>query len=259
MKYAIFVDVDGTLLDNKQQIPESAVYAIQNARKNGHYVFLNTGRCKAELFESILDVGFDGIIYSSGGYIENDIQSLIQYFEKNKIGYYLECNHGMYVDTLYQDWMQEVFKDFMPEGAEEYTNSMIVVDGSQQIYEVNKISFLCTLNNFDQIYTDLHEHFNIIKNTIPMIREVSGEISIKGIHKADAADILLKHIGLEDVSTIAIGDSDNDIELLQHVDIGISMGNGTEKCKAACDEITDDVEHDGLYKSFIKHHLIDSR
>lgn len=61
MKYAIFVDVDGTLLDNKQQIPESAVYAIKNARKNGHYVFLNTGRCKAELFESILDVGFDGI------------------------------------------------------------------------------------------------------------------------------------------------------------------------------------------------------
>lgn len=97
MKYAIFVDVDGTLLDNKQQIPESAVYAIQNARKKGHYVFLNTGRCKAELFESILDVGFDGIIYSSGGYIEyegqyirhltfdeNDIQSLIQYFEKKQ-------------------------------------------------------------------------------------------------------------------------------------------------------------------------------
>lgn len=272
MKYAIFVDVDGTLLDNKQQIPESAVYAIQNARKNGHYVFLNTGRCKAELFESILDVGFDGIICSSGGYIEyegqcirhptfdeNDIQSLIQYFEKNKIGYYLECNHGMYVDTLYQDWMQEAFKDFMPEGAEEYTSSMIVVDGSQQIYEVNKISFLCTLNNFDQIYKDLHEHFNIIKNTIPMIREVSGEISIKGIHKADAADILLKHIGLDHLSTIAIGDSDNDIELLQHVDIGICMGNGTEKCKAVCDEITDDVEHDGLYKSFVKHNLIESR
>ena len=77
--------------------------------------------------------------------------------------------------------------------------------------------------------------------------------------KADAADILLKHIGLEDVSTIAIGDSDNDIELLQHVDIGIGMGNGTEKCKAVCDEITDDVEHDGLYKSFVKHNLIESR
>lgn len=76
MKYAIFVDVDGTLLDNTQQIPESAVYAIQNARKNGHYVFLNTGRCKAELFESILDVGFDGIICSSGGYIEYEGQCI---------------------------------------------------------------------------------------------------------------------------------------------------------------------------------------
>lgn len=91
---------------------------------------------------------------------EKDIQSLIQYFEKNKIGYYLECNHVMYVNRLYHDWMQEAFKDFMPESAEEYTNSMIVVDGSQQIYEVNKISFLRTLNNFDQIYTDLHEHYD---------------------------------------------------------------------------------------------------
>lgn len=66
----------------------------------------------------------------------------------------------MYVNRLYHDWMQEAFKDFMPESAEEYTNSMIVVDGSQQIYEVNKISFLRTLNNFDQIYTDLHEHYD---------------------------------------------------------------------------------------------------
>lgn len=57
----------------------------------------------------------------------------------------------MYVNTLYHDWMQEAIKDFMPEGAEEYTKSMIVVDGSQQIYEVNKISFLCTLDTFNKL------------------------------------------------------------------------------------------------------------
>ena len=33
MKYAIFVDVDGTLLDNKQQIPESAAHNRQNPAK----------------------------------------------------------------------------------------------------------------------------------------------------------------------------------------------------------------------------------
>ena len=45
----IFVDVDGTLVDYNNDLPESAVKAIRAARANGHRVYMCTGRSKAEV------------------------------------------------------------------------------------------------------------------------------------------------------------------------------------------------------------------
>lgn len=38
----IFFDVDGTLVDYENRIPESAIRAIRTARKNGHKVYVCT-------------------------------------------------------------------------------------------------------------------------------------------------------------------------------------------------------------------------
>ena len=46
---AVFVDVDGTLIDDYGQVPESAARAVREARTNGHLVFLCTGRSMVEL------------------------------------------------------------------------------------------------------------------------------------------------------------------------------------------------------------------
>lgn len=43
MKKIIFLDVDGTIVDYDNHIPDSAKIAIQQSRKHGHLVFLCTG------------------------------------------------------------------------------------------------------------------------------------------------------------------------------------------------------------------------
>lgn len=269
--YAIFLDVDGTLTDWKGRIPESAKVAIKQARKNGHYVFLSTGRCKAELYDSILDIGFDGIIGSSGGYIEYEgevlrhytfdnqkITELRKYFEAHKIGYYLECNHGMYVNKLYKDWSKEFFASMdLDDDLKQFDETLKLVTDSDVVKDVNKISFVCLDNNYDDIYADLRQDYDVIQNTIPSMRNVAGEISLKGVHKADAIQLLLNHLNL-DVKTIGIGDSDNDIEMLQHCDIGVAVNSGKDSIKAIADEITDAPEEDGIYKCFVKHKIIES-
>ena len=58
----IFLDVDGTLVDYDNRIPESAIQAIRQARENGHLVYVCTGRSKAEMPEEIWAVGLDGMI-----------------------------------------------------------------------------------------------------------------------------------------------------------------------------------------------------
>ena len=44
----IFIDVDGTLVDYENNLPASAKEAIVKARRNGHRVYICTGRSKAE-------------------------------------------------------------------------------------------------------------------------------------------------------------------------------------------------------------------
>ena len=63
----IFLDIDGTLLDEKEGIvPESAVRALHRAKENGHLIFICTGRCKAIWPKDILAIGFDGVIGGCG-------------------------------------------------------------------------------------------------------------------------------------------------------------------------------------------------
>jgi HAD superfamily hydrolase (TIGR01484 family) len=57
MSKIIFIDVDGTLLDYENKLPQSAVKAIQQARANGHKVYICTGRSKAEVYDYIWAIG----------------------------------------------------------------------------------------------------------------------------------------------------------------------------------------------------------
>ena len=56
---------------------------------------------------------------------------------------------------------------------------------------------------------------------------------------------------------MAFGDGHNDIDMLEFVHIGIAMKNASDEVKEAADEVTDDIDHDGIYKALKKHHLID--
>ena len=53
--HVLFIDVDGTLVTYENSLPKSAVAAIQKVRENGHKVFFNTGRSKAEMPDFILN------------------------------------------------------------------------------------------------------------------------------------------------------------------------------------------------------------
>lgn len=67
-KKIVFLDVDGTLVNYENDLPESAIKAIQETRRKGNLVFTVTGRSKAEMYQDILDIGFDGYIGGNGSY-----------------------------------------------------------------------------------------------------------------------------------------------------------------------------------------------
>ena len=68
MSKILFIDVDGTLVDYDNNIPQSAVKAIKIARNNGHKVYICTGRSKSEVYQELWDIGLDGMIGGNGIY-----------------------------------------------------------------------------------------------------------------------------------------------------------------------------------------------
>ena len=60
MGKVIFIDVDGTLLDYENKLPASADRSIKEARKNGHRVYICTGRSEVEVYDYIWGIGLDG-------------------------------------------------------------------------------------------------------------------------------------------------------------------------------------------------------
>ena len=101
---AIFLDIDGTILPSNQILSPKVKYAIEQARTNGHYVFLCTGRNYCNI-SSFSNVEFEGMVCSNGAYIiinnqviydisipEDDLENCLKFLDENDIEYNLETN-----------------------------------------------------------------------------------------------------------------------------------------------------------------------
>ncbi|SUO97251.1 Cof-type HAD-IIB family hydrolase [Suttonella ornithocola] len=58
-------------------------------------------------------------------------------------------------------------------------------------------------------------------------------------------DVCLE-MGIDIQETMAFGDGLNDLEMLQHVGIGVAMGDGWPQLKAVADYVTGTIEEDGI-------------
>lgn len=78
---------------------------------------------------------------------------------------------------------------------------------------------------------------------------LGGEITHTEYNKATAIQFVKDYYN-EEYETVAIGDSENDLPMLEYADISIVMGNGVESVKEKADYVTDRIDNDGLYKAF---------
>ncbi|WP_313469583.1 Cof-type HAD-IIB family hydrolase [Carnobacterium sp.] len=267
----IFLDVDGTLVSYFNELPDSAVEAIKSAQANGHKIYTVTGRSKAEMYDYILDIGFDGYIGGNGNYVESDNEvilhqlmteeeerRIIDWLHDRKLEFYLESNNGLFASEHFEKRGEQTVKDYVAykekSGAEAMTVRKVFPEMifGENLYrdDVNKISFI--LNDY-QDYLDAVEAFPAFKvGTWGGVGEKAlfGDIALDNITKQTAIETLLNHHNAKRKDTIAFGDAKVDIPMLDYCEGGVAMGNGGEEIKAMADHITDTVEKDGLQKAF---------
>lgn len=278
MSKLIFLDIDSTLLSHEIGIPESAYEAIKLAKKKGHKIFINTGRVRSGIGEDFNIFPLDGIVAAAGAYIEvgdkliyenylseDQVNKIEDTLKSKGIAYALEGVDHVYFDELALGYFAKRRQEFEEIAAEmDEHDPLSVLKFISPIHKVKKVEDYhkdkTRINKFlvlseeegliDSLREDLDEDLFLISYGF------MGEIIIDGINKASGIDKVLDYLGASLEDTIAFGDSLNDLEMIQHANIGVVMGNGAEELKKEADFIADHINDDGLYKAFKELDLI---
>ena len=118
-------------------------------------------------------------------------------------------------------------------------------------WEINKLS--CATNDADRegCFAALEEHYTYLIHNSSVVECVP-----KGYTKATGMRKMCEALGIDRADTIAVGDSVNDLAMLEYAGVGIAMGNGSAEAKAAADYVTSELQDDGIYNAMLYFGLI---
>lgn len=249
-KYALFFDIDGTLVSFKtHEIPASTIAALTRAKANGHKVFISTGRPPLIITNlGAVEHLIDGYITVNGALcfvgdevircrdIPKEAVHIVVQDAKQK-------NYGLIVvgekDVAVLDPHGEVDRVFRGE---------IAVDNlcrSQPLDTVLQQRILQLTPFFPQDYErGLMERIPCC--TSGRWHPAFTDITAKGADKGEGISVLAAHLGLNPQFTMAFGDGGNDTSMIKAAAVGVAMGNALESLKSVADYTTTSVDDDGV-------------
>lgn len=255
----VVTDIDGTIYSPESGISEGVKQCISNLYQNNIPVVIATGRtygsariiaeklglkCPLICYQGGLVNSFDGEILDAK-YLNPDIaREIIKNFRTRKI------HLNVYVDDkLYVEDDNKYIKDYIGDKGIDYykVNSFDELDFS-------KLNKLLAIKYDSKFIDDLIEE---LRKKYPEIYVVKSfdyfcEIANKEATKGNAIKFLAEKYAIKCEEIMAIGDQNNDIEMIKTAGVGIAMGNGTEEIKKAADYITDTIDNDGFVKAVEK-------
>ena len=246
---AVFLDVDGTLLNDRGLVPDSARSAVQQARANGHLVFLCTGRSLPELWHEIMNVGFDGVIAAAGGYVEVDGQVLthqnVPVDQVRRVVEYFDCPGDQLLPRGQLRALRQR-RGQVPDAASVLYGG---VTDEDVLAELQRVASARSSTHVDcrrgpgarghqqdlvprlrrAVRRDpgrVRRHVRRDPGHRPAVRaQQRGAGARAGSTRPEPSRPCSSTSGIPVEDTMAYGDGHNDLEMLEYVDVGVAMGN----------------------------------
>lgn len=266
-------DLDGTLLTDQKELGEYTVQILKRAVEEGIVILPITGRPLCGLPEEV--TGLPGLRYAitANGARILDLKNaavlkeqLVSVETAEKIldilGNYDSLREIYYDGTGYAEREKiEQIDHFFEEGpmAEYVRSTRQPVDNlmdkfRQESREVDKVQ---------GVFADLGER----EAALDEIRKLEGvtitgalhnniEVNAAGVDKGNALLWLAQYLGIEPEETMAFGDGNNDITLLEKAGTGVAMKNGIEEVKHAADRITEKTNDEEGAAKFIETYVL---
>ena len=252
----VVTDIDGTIADKDANISQKVRTSIEKLKAKGIKVVLATGRMFRATYPVLEDLKLDTPIISYQGglvkefygeqkvlYSKNTDKTLaheiIDYFRSKNIHINIYVN-----DVLYVEKEDEYIKKYI-----ENRNIVYSVADDLKKTDMNGLHKVLGIDKDPQKIIDATEELKEkYKDKLYIIRSTPHycEVSNPEASKAAALCFLRDYWGFKPDEVLAIGDQDNDIDMIEAAGVGVAMGNGTPMLKKAADFITKSVDEDGF-------------
>lgn len=255
----VFFDIDGTLLNEEKEIPESAKRAIHLLQEKGIYTAIATGR-GPQMFDWIREeLNIDSYVSINGQYVVFEGEEIyanpmnpemladITKMAASKGHAIAYCNHQeVKVSEEDHPYIQASFNHFLkldhPPVDREYYKHSPVYQGH----------LFCEAQD-EQMYVERYPEYCFIR-----WHKYAADFLPKGCSKAAGILKLLEATGIKKENCYAFGDALNDVEMLALAGTGIAMGNAVPEAKAAADVITASCSEDGILRGLIQVGLLEN-
>lgn len=245
-KVLLITDMDGTFLPSSKIPGQRSIEAIADFQRKGGKFSIATGRAiqaAQQYFESF-SVNCP-IIMSNGGMVY-DLSSKTQI-------------HDVFVPNFTRDIVSEILRDNPDVGCEVLTLDAVYVPQMTPLEAKHNV--ICKVEpilcGVDEMPGDWYKVLFAIEpekmerlmdyvekrgwTGVDFVRSAPEyyEILPQNISKGSALKKMRSLCGMDDYTFVAMGDYNNDIEMLQAADVAICPSNAVEEVKKVCDLVLD--------------------
>lgn len=255
-----FTDLDDTLLNSKKEISAGNRKAINKMLEQGHVAVIATGRALPSAITQAERLGLIGkncyIICFNGGQIYDT--------DKKKL---------LYSNSIPMEYIRPVFEEAYKFGIhiQTYSDTHVLCERDNPSLRHYMTLQILPCRIVEDVTKELtHEPCKILaldyENTdnVAAFREYISEkldgkldtfishpalleIVPPGVNKGNAVRFLCNYLGIPLENSVAAGDEENDLTMIQAAHVGAAMCNGVPKVKEQADYITKaDQNHDGV-------------
>lgn len=273
----VALDLDGTLFDNSSRISERNLTAIRSITDKGIHVVISTGRPFEGIpFDQIKGTGINYAITANGSGIyeistgkclyenamdEELVTPILNFLLTRDI--HMDAFIGGKGYTPVQ-CVETAQKLTVPSSIKNYIITMRTrLDNILQFIHENQLKVQkMTLNFYPAADGTLIDRETVRKFLVsnPSITTVCGGYNNLEFTRADANKgvglrKLAEILGVNPDATMAIGDTENDLAIIEAAGIGVAMGNATDAVKARADYVTTTNTKDGVAAA-IEHFIL---
>ncbi|KAM0863528.1 hypothetical protein ACQ4PT_044543 [Festuca glaucescens] len=261
----IFCDMDGTLLNSKSQVTARNAEALKEARSRGVNIVIATGKTRPAVIDALNVVDLSGrtgiasesspgiflqglLVYGLGGR-EIYKRTLDQEICREAFLYSLE--HRIPLVGFSQDRCFSMFEDPLVDSLHDvyHEPKAEIVSSIDQLLGTAEIQKLVFIGTSEGISSTLRPYWtNAIEERAGIVQAQPDMLELvpPATSKGSGVKILLDHLCISPDEVMAIGDGENDIEMLQLASLGVALANGAEKTKAVANVIGAANDEDGV-------------